>query len=423
MLRRSTAGSIAAMSVDHAERWPGGCSRWSNGGFHCGGACSDSPAAVSRYPAADTAGSIAACPRGYRATLDLAVPPRTGGLHCGHGWQIRSRQGNSGAPALRSAGSIAATYWTARQYLGAHGLPPFQRRAPLRHVNSLRPDRLGRASSRRPTAGSHCGQDRFDEKQVCRPIRWYGLHLRCGTGTPAAPDRHVRVPAVRRRAPLRPDFGVHRADLQDRRSRRSAVGSIAAAAAHPCSHGVVFVLPPFGGGLYCGSSSSTRPSNANCMLPAVDGGLHCGAEDQSSAQPFAGVRPAVRRRAPLRHHVVVLGHDPAGGLPPSDGGLHCGGVYAIVMRVAPGAPAVQWRAPLRPVCRDDQARGDVKYSRRRRAPLRHVEQLVAAHESAGAPASTAGSIAASTCERRRSLSRPVLPPSQDQGPGKVVHAV
>jgi len=38
------------------------------------------------------------------------------------------------------------------------------------------------------------------------------------------------------------------------------------------------VLPPFNGGLHCGSLTVTNPSGAFGVLPPFNGGLHCGGE-------------------------------------------------------------------------------------------------------------------------------------------------
>lgn len=76
---------------------------------------------------------------------------------------------------------------------------------------------------------------------------------------------------------------------------------------------------------------TVRPAQTARILRAVlrpfTGGLHCGGMPQILAGPFSRV------------------------LLPFSGGLHCGkSVLALNMLVEWGAPAVQRRAPLRPVC-------------------------------------------------------------------------
>ena len=61
------------------------------------------------------------------------------------------------------------------------------------------------------------------------------------------------------------------------------------------------VLPPFTGGLHCGTKQIDQIGTIIAVFPPFDGGLHCG------YGPFFSWLPQV---------TVVL--------PPSDGGLHCG---------------------------------------------------------------------------------------------------
>jgi len=186
------------------------------------------------------------------------------------------------------------------------------------------------------------------------------------------------------------------------------------------------------------SRRSERPEFAG-RAPAVRRRLHCGLEQDFQARYKPTAAPAIRRRAPLRPLGVSRLDDDLQVLPLFTGGLHCGGDNNI--RGAKAAAMCSRRSP---------AGAPLRRQRVLDVPPRYIEVLPPsngglhcasttqvgrhAHPELSAPAvyrqaplrlvpftrvripvgqcprrSTAGPIAAFTCERRRSLSRPVLP--------------
>lgn len=188
-----------------------------------------------------------------------------------------------------------------------------------RTVRAAQTTRILRAVLRRPTVGSIAAASRR-----CRPL--------CARiGAPAFQQRaqlRQSVPpgscrttgmcfAVQRRAPLRHLRRVQGHGLDAGTPARSTAGSIAACSRRPRSAGTSEVLRPSNGGLHCGFSQCRFVASWNRLFPPIKGGLYCGRKPCGSPTP-----------------------------------------------VPVGAPAVPRRAPLRPVRRDDQARSDLKRSRR-----------------------------------------------------------
>ena len=160
------------------------------------------------------------------------------------------------------------------------------------------------------------------------------------------------VPVLRRRDRLLPPFtgGLHCGP-----SRRGAV-----------QRQIVRLLPPFTGGLHCGSAVQwTVACRKRLLLPPFTGGLHCG-EGSATRSDRCGRL-----------------------LPPFTGGLHCGGsaLRQSSAASADAAPAVQ-----------------------RRAPLRHPDPRHTPAHLGCSRRSTAGSIAASRCRSTGAAPIRVLPP-------------
>ena len=175
------------------------------------------------------------------------------------------------------------------------------------------------------------------------------------------------------------------------------------------------MLPPSDGGLHCGPRVDLVGKGANGLLPPSPSGLHRGLSLPHNLGRLRPGAPAVRRRAPLRlrhrHRADLrgrrapavrqraplrrvcdldVGHR-APRAPALEGGLHCDRKPCGLPTPVPvGAPAVQWRAPLRQLVRgvDDQRLAE---SSRR---------------------SAAGSIAARSRTSTPGTSQPVLPPAQ-----------
>jgi hypothetical protein len=158
------------------------------------------------------------------------------------------------------------------------------------------------ACSRRPAAGSIAAR-------ACR--------------RPAASWRPV-LPAVRRRAPLRPDRVVVRGVHTNPCSRRSTAGSIAAARILAESCNRCHVLPSLSGGLHCGLTRRKVFGPAGKCSRPINGGLHCG-------QPFNFTGPIYKTGAPAARRW-----------------LHCGYCCAPATGVmVTCVPAGRRRAPLR----------------------------------------------------------------------------
>ena len=368
--RLSTAGSIAARSTADSDDRP----RTQrvlpplNGGLHCGVvSCSDCDRAMAGAPASQrraplrrlpcpappggacpcsrlsTAGSIAA--RHGRVLAAWVLPPLNGGLHCGGYW----------LPVCRGRAQV---------------LPPLNGGLHCGIASDRRP-RLRSAVLPPLNGGLHCGRS------------WSAGNAVHHAGAPAsqrrAPLRLIvaarslasvmvaGAPASQRRAPLRP--GGVAAMCAYRCSRLSTAGSIAALPA-----GAV-ATPRWCSRLSTAGSIAAWPSDDvptnRPVLPPLNGGLHCGA------------------RLP-RHHVRR-----PGVLPPFNGGLHCGPPSGWRGNLAPGAPAFQRRAPLRPTPREVHVEPVRAPAFQRRAPLRPrpgVDRL--ARLRACSRLSTAGSIAA-----------------------------
>ena len=302
------------------------------------------------------AGSIAARDRSSRCRDRQAVlPPFTGGLHCGaYGRRHRSqparwcsRRSPAGSIAAdvhahgvlatvacsrRSpAGSIAARRRRLRHRSGAQVLPPFTGGL---HCGAM----LGRRPARRLppvlppfTGGLHCGP--------CADQRRHRRDDRCSRRSPAG---SIAAASDVGDAPAKPSVlppftgGLHCGRRRQRRhgparcrcSRRSPAGSIAALDTAACRRPPERVLPPFTGGLHCGSPRRTeRRSGRRSVLPPFTGGLHCGERDPASPGAMA-VRCS--RRSPAGS-IAAAARD----------------ITALPARA--GAPAVHRRAPLRHV--------------------------------------------------------------------------
>ena len=276
--RRSLAGSIAASTARETGLSGCRCSRRS------------------------LAGSIAAarctCPA---SNTGWVFPPVIGGLHCG----------------------VVYNNGTATSY---EGVPAGRWRAPLRPAGQHRQRDPGHVF---PVGqgGLHCGTILVTSVNVCVGVLPPEGGLHCSlvarvsatslmTGAPAAADR---------RAPLRRELRIKRHPVRVGCSRRSTAGSIAAAggsgrsrpshrdapAVHrraplrllgPPLQGVHVrrILPPFTGGLHCGTSS-VMPVMTLCIPGS------CGPQQAPLCLPLScGIRqlelsaPAAPRRAPLR---------------------------------------------------------------------------------------------------------------------------
>ena len=303
---------------------------------------------------------------------ELVLPPFDGGLHCGYADGRAARQDNAGCSRRSAAGSIAARRRATTRRADQVGvLPPFNGGL---HCGTYRAMPTPSADPAGAPAGGRRAPLRLATGRArCQVPSQAVLVRRSTAGSIAAPgqvgdlgERRRRVlPPVRRRAPLRQPDRRHAARRRPRVlppfdgglhcggspaapspvpvcSRRSAAGSIAAqcrgcrrparSAARrraPLRHDVRHVgermrgvLPPFSGGLHCGSLYSVCLSDCGHMLPPFDGGLHCGGGLTYTADPDHPRVPAGHRRAPLRHACDRM--SVASVLPPFDGGLHCG---------------------------------------------------------------------------------------------------
>ena len=285
------------------------------------------------------------------------LPPFNGGLHCGEPGQRRpsgghgcSRLSTAGSIAagvcrcigghrlpacsrLSTAGSIAASGTAAGHRHCAGVLPPFNGGLHCGPLVTCQASRRIRGCSRLSTAGSIA---------ACRASR----RSRCIRRAPAyqrrAPLRRrsaVRpwsarpgAPAFQRRAPLRPPAGagavrtaavlppfngglhcgtLSTASVADRAaacSRLSTAGSIAASTtAAALQHGSP-VLPPFNGGLHCGTRSAHASGRRRHVLPPFNGGLHCGMPCRPGTGRQHDRAPAFQRRAPLRQRSAGTGN-------------------------------------------------------------------------------------------------------------------
>ena len=283
-----------------------------------------------------------------------------GGLHCGLLRQARA----AGAPAFRGraplrqcsgragwrcsrlswAGSIAATVTYLHRRQAVRGvLPPFN--------GGLHCGR--RSASRRPLA-EHAGAPAF---------RTAGS-IAAGTSPAPARRRRAGAPAFQRRAPLR------RRSPYQRRCR-----------ARP-------VLPPFNGGLHCGSGANVSSDTADngCSRLSTAGSIAADQNGDADRLATPGA-PAFRGRAPLRRF----------------------GTGEVSWT---GCSRLRGRAPLRPRARGHRLRCAGAPAFRGRAPLRQAPcGMASVPARPGAPAfRTAGSIAARSGPAAAIRRAAVLPP-------------
>ena len=215
---------------------------------------------------------------------------------------------------LSTAGSIAAALRRSLSPLASPCAPAFQRRAPLRQIHA---PYISSIAARAPA---------FQRRAPLRP-----------SGLPSRRPSGRRAPAFQRRAPLRqanwliaqygsvhvlPPFngGLHcgasptagSRPEQERCSRLSTAGSIAAPTGKVSDSVPSPVLPPFNGGLHCGEVIGCEDVPGYEVLPPFNGGLHCGP-------------PAHHQRSPA---IPVL--------PPFNGGLHCGKLPLVMCPAATG---------------------------------------------------------------------------------------
>ena len=249
-----------------------------NGGLHCGHAASTEHAIAARRVLPPFNGGLhcGSCHRHPRRPEQAQVlPPFNGGLHCGTAAAQLVHVRAQRCSRRSTAGSIAAQARCSAVRAGTCVLPPFNGGLHCgdvaRHVGDRRAD------------GAPAVQRRAPLRQLVQPLRLAaaGCSRRSTAGSIAARRSRPRgviagAPASQRRAPLRHGRSEQRAAPIEC-SRRSAAGSIAAARDDGVADRTARVLPPFNGGLHCGSAH----------------GLAAAATDRAGA-------PAVHRRAPLR---------------------------------------------------------------------------------------------------------------------------